>query len=95
MSCGIGCTLGLGPALLWLWYRPAAVASIGPLAWELPYAVDGTLKNKRKKKRNPGISSHNQIDSTNHVTPDVARWRATWVVKGYHLLIGSECGHWP
>ena len=26
-------------ALLWLWCRPAAVAAIGPLAWELPYAT--------------------------------------------------------
>ena len=24
------------PALLWLWWRPAAVAQIQPLAWELP-----------------------------------------------------------
>ena len=27
------------PALLWLWGRPAAVAPIQPLAWELPYAA--------------------------------------------------------
>ena len=25
-------------AVLWLWRRQAAVALIGPLAWELPYA---------------------------------------------------------
>ena len=32
---------GLGPALLWLWYRPAATA----LAWEPSYAVGVALKN--------------------------------------------------
>ena len=29
----------------------AAVASIQPLAWELPYAVGVVLKSKKKKKR--------------------------------------------
>ena len=33
--------------LLWLWYRPAAVAPIGPLAWEPPYASGGALKKKK------------------------------------------------
>ena len=43
------------PALLWLWYRPAAVAPIRPLAWEPPYATDVALKRqktKKKKKKN-------------------------------------------
>ena len=31
-------------ALLWLWCRLAAVASIRPLAWEPPYAVGVALK---------------------------------------------------
>ena len=31
-------------ALLWLWRRLAAVALIGPLAWELPYAKGEALK---------------------------------------------------
>ena len=42
---------GLDPALLWLWCRPAAVALIGPLAWEPPYAVDVALKNKKQKTK--------------------------------------------
>ena len=29
-----------------LWHRPAAVASIQPLAWELPYTADAAMKNK-------------------------------------------------
>ena len=33
-------------ALLWLWCRPEAADLIKPLAWELPYAVGGTLKRQ-------------------------------------------------
>ena len=50
MGCGIGCRLDLDPALLWLWCRPAVVALIRPLAWELPYATGVALKIKIKKK---------------------------------------------
>ena len=32
-------------ALLWLWYRPAAVALIQPLAQELPYVPGAAKKN--------------------------------------------------
>ena len=34
--------------LLWLWYRLAAVAPIGPLAWEPPYVLGMALKSKKK-----------------------------------------------
>ena len=39
----------LRSALLWLSYRPAAVAPIQPLAWELPYAMGTALKSRKKK----------------------------------------------
>ena len=46
-------------ALLWLWCRLAAVAPIGSLAWEPPYAVESgprkgkkTKKNKKQQKQN-------------------------------------------
>ena len=45
MSCGVG-RRGLGPAFLWLWRRPAAVAPIGLLAWEPPYPMGAALKDK-------------------------------------------------
>ena len=32
-------------------YRPAAIAPIGPLAWETPRAEAVTLKSKKKKKK--------------------------------------------
>ena len=49
MSSGVGCRCSLDPALLWLWYRPAAVALILPLAWESPYAVGSALRKRKKK----------------------------------------------
>ena len=47
MSYGVGHRCGLDPALLWC--RPAAVASIQPLAWELSYAMGVALKSKINK----------------------------------------------
>ena len=46
MSCDVGHRHGSDPALLWLWYRPAATAPIGLLASEPPYASGGALKTK-------------------------------------------------
>ena len=51
MSCGIGCRFGLYPTLLWLWCRPAAVAQIRSLAWEIPYAEGVALKREKKRER--------------------------------------------
>ena len=45
----------LDPALLWLWYRPAAAASIRPLAWESPHAAGGALKRKQTNKQTKGL----------------------------------------
>ena len=50
MSCGTGRKRGLDLALLWLWWRPAATAPIGPLAWEPPYAAGADLKGQKEKK---------------------------------------------
>ena len=36
---------------LWLWHRLAAAAPIGPLVWELTYAVGEALKKKKKKRK--------------------------------------------
>ena len=48
MSHGVGHRCGLDPALLCLWHRLAAVALIGPLAWEPPHAVGAALKRQKK-----------------------------------------------
>ena len=50
MSFGVGHSLGSDLTLLWLWCRPAAVAPIGPLAWEPSHAEGAALKRKKKKQ---------------------------------------------
>ena len=50
VSCSVGRRRDSDPTLLWLWQRPATVASILPLAWELPYAVSVALKNKQQNQ---------------------------------------------
>ena len=49
LHVGQGC--GLDLALLWLWYRPASMAPIWPLAWELTNAA-GVALEKIKNKQN-------------------------------------------
>ena len=49
-----GSQTGLDPASLWLWCRPAAIALIGPPAWELLYAVDVALKRQKRKEKKMG-----------------------------------------
>ena len=49
MSCVVH-RRGLDLVLLWRWCRSAAVAPIQPLAWELPHAVDESLKAKRERQ---------------------------------------------
>ena len=51
LSCGVGHRRDLDPALQWLWRRPAAVALIRSLAWELAYATCVALKKAKKKSR--------------------------------------------
>ena len=48
---------------LWLWHRLAATPPIGPLAWELPYAVGAALKGKKKKKRKKKKEKENSWES--------------------------------
>ena len=63
MSCGVGPRRGSYPELLWrLWRRPGAIAPIGHLAWEPPYAAGAALerqkeKKKRKKERNESLKT--------------------------------------
>ena len=46
--------------------RPAATVPIQPLAWELPYAIDATLKRGRKRAV---ILGGLIIHSTHHTLP--------------------------
>ena len=56
MSCGVGYSHGSDLASLWLWYRPAAMAPIQPLAWEPPYTAAAALKEQKKKDTQMNIS---------------------------------------
>ena len=51
MSCGVCHRCSSDPAMLWLWYRLAAIALIRPLAWEAPYATGAAQKDKIQKKK--------------------------------------------
>ena len=49
VSCGVGPSRGSDPELLWLWPRPVAIALIGPLAWEPPYAAGSALEKAKRQ----------------------------------------------
>ena len=55
MSCGVGHSCNLDPALLWLWCKLAAAGPIQPLAWEPPYAAGAALKSKKQNKNKRNI----------------------------------------
>ena len=50
VSCGVGCKRSSDLVLLWLSCRPAAVAPIRTLVWELPYATGAALKKQKSEK---------------------------------------------
>ena len=56
------------PALLWLWLRPAASALVRPLAWETPYAVDVSLKSKKKKSHKNEVKDLFECTFTSHLS---------------------------
>ena len=51
VNCGVGRKCDLDPAWLWLWCRPAAVAPLGPLAWEPPCAAGEAQGHSKKTKK--------------------------------------------
>ena len=48
VSGGVGHRRSLDLGWLWLWCRLVAIALIGPLAWEPPYATGAALKRQIK-----------------------------------------------
>ena len=61
MNCGMGRRHGLDPALLCLWYRPAAAAPIEPPAWETSYALDAALKRQKTKQKKEDMTEVAQV----------------------------------
>ena len=76
MSCGVGCRCGLDAALLWLWRRLAAVARIGPLAWELPYATGAAPKRQKKKKKKK--KENGKMECKINAFPQRGREKSQW-----------------
>ena len=77
------CGLQMGPdrALLWLWYRLAAVPPIRSLAWELPYAEGVAIKSKKQtNKLKPFTESSLKRDRN---------W-ATWSFISIHTILFYE-----
>ena len=69
MSCGVDHRCGSDPTWLWLWSRLVAVALIGPLAWEPPYAAGAaqeiatTTTTKNKTKQNKTTTKNNLVET--------------------------------
>ena len=82
VSCGVGHRRGSDLALLWLWCRPAAVAPIRPLAWELLYGTGAALKSQKKEKKKkrgvPVLAQWLTNPTRNHEVvgsiPGLAQW---------------------
>ena len=71
MSCCVGCSYSLDPALQWLWCRLAATAPIQPLAWEPPNAASTALKRQKERKegREDGRREEMNIGTCNICEP--------------------------
>ena len=89
MSYAVGRTGGWDLALLWLWCRLAAVAVIGLLAWEPPYAIPSALKSKKKKiievcKTHTFSSFMLNIDTKQHYCH---QHKLGWVTSLFHMFL--------
>ena len=100
MNYGVGCRCSLDHEFLWLWYRPAAVAPIWPLAWEPPYATDVAFKKnakqqQQKRKQTLRSSPHGSavtnstvIHEDGGLIPGLTRW-----IKGSGVAVSCGVGH--
>ena len=81
MSCGVGRRCSSNLALLWLWFRPVAVAPIQPLAWELPHAVGAALKRgiNKAEPRVPVVAHRVKNPARIHEDVDLIPGLTQWV----------------
>ena len=89
MSCGVGLRFSSDPALLWLWCRLAAIAPIGPLAWELPHAASETLKNKQTNKNNKTKKKRRRRTFLQAPTHFSLRCEMMWLF--WLMCLGKSC----
>ena len=74
--CGVGCSRGSDPALLWLWHRPVATAPIQPLA-------------RLTKKRRERTQITKIINEKGEITTDTAEIQKT-IRDYYEQLYGNK-----
>ena len=101
VSCGVGHRHSLDLALLWLWYRPAAVALIRPLTWEPPCAAGVALKKienikkKRQKKEEVCLKHYRKDCCKVYMTSIYILWclpplQMVPDLGGLHFVIGGK-----
>ena len=88
MSCGVGRRRGSDPTLLWLWCQLAATASIGPLAWEPPYAM-GVAEEMAKRQKKQNKTKHKETPFIIHCT---AYHRIDYF-QFFAFMNNAECCH--
>ena len=100
MSCGVGCGCGLDPTLLWLWYRPAAVAPIRSLAWEPPEgaALEKAKRPKKTKKKKKELNSRRRYNNckyirTQHRSTSIYMANANSSIPLWINRLSIWCGH--
>ena len=62
----IGHRHGSDATLLWLWYRPSAIALIQPRVWEPAYAARVALKRPKQKNKKNKTKTHTHTKDTEH-----------------------------
>ena len=87
MSCGVGRRHGLVPILLWLWL--AAVASTGPLAWEISICCRCGPKKEKEKKKKKKKDLGSPPESQKFKDPGLS---LLW--PGFDLWLGNFCMPW-
>ena len=74
-SCSLGHRCGSDLLLLRLCRRPAAVALIQPIAWELPCAAGGPSKEEKEKKKKKKKKKTGTLKLSTQATEDgISAW---------------------
>ena len=97
ISSGVGLRRGSDLVLLWLWCRPEAIALIGPLSWELPYATGIALKGQKKRIPRPGLCLGYQYEyprdrkkTKSRTMGEILASDSTTITNNKHSLTSSQ-----
>ena len=94
MRCGVGCRHGSNLALLWLWHRPAARATIGPLACRGTSICLGSGPKKTKEKKRKKNRKRREIEGLffffTFFILKVGCWNLSWGPSSSHSLLTKQ-----